>query len=767
MRLFYIVLLICCNQLLFGQNGGKINGIVHNTDNQILPKATVSIIDQVDSTVISYTLSDDHGKFQFARLPSNKKLILFISHISSNVFSKDFELSKDENKDFGIIKLSTTKDLDEVLITAQPPIRMNSDTLEYNADYFKTKPNANVEELLRELPGLQVNIDGTIYYQGKEVSQVKVNGKDFFASDLRIATRNLDASLIKTVQVYRDKGESKRTVENEENLPVTINLKFKKDFLKADFGKVYGSGGSRDRYETGGLFNMFRDTLQVSLIGYGNNINRQSFDYKELNQQAGLGRAENYGFNDFGGQSYQGVSNTIGAGINVNNDWGQKTKLNIMYMYNYKKENNEYISEATSLYNGIEEASNATNNSTNRPQHHRINGLLRHRFDTTSYVQITPSFSISNTSYDSENFSKSGTAANPLTQRLSEDNKINRSLRYNHRFYLEKQFSKQHLLSFSNNITLDNQKINNKSNLDLIMYQEDIPQSYLWTNTIHNRKNKNVHLSTAYYNKVIKKLNFDVYFTTNLYQELPLNEYYFDKDNAGTIRGLQYENSFKLNTIDYISGIKFYYKPTDKLIINFGTAFQSKHNDFNFLSIDEDRQLKNSYWLPNINIRYKNLEARWSMDVENPNTYAIQTQLNDLDNNYITLPSLNFNPVKKQNAVLSYNKYNNKYQLGGNINMNYEDRSIGYSRIRNPDNGQITFQQKETGSTYRFHSYGYFRYNFKSGKDWQYYVSTNPSIYTYQQYQSINSIDNKLQSIGGNISQEFSIRWKHKIGIAP
>lgn len=299
------------------------------------------------------------------------------------------------------------------------------------------------------------------------------------------------------------------------------------------------------------------------------------------------------------------------------------------------------------------------------------------------------------------------------------------------------------------------------------MYQEDIPQSYLWTNTIHNRKNKNVHLSTAYYNKVIKKLNFDVYFTTNLYQELPLNEYYFDKDNAGTIRGLQYENSFKLNTIDYISGIKFYYKPTDKLIINFGTAFQSKHNDFNFLSIDEDRQLKNSYWLPNINIRYKNLEARWSMDVENPNTYAIQTQLNDLDNNYITLPSLNFNPVKKQNAVLSYNKYNNKYQLGGNINMNYEDRSIGYLRIRNPDNGQITFQQKETGSTYRFHSYGYFRYNFKSGKDWQYYVSTNPSIYTYQQYQSINSIDNKLQSIGGNISQEFSIRWKRKIGIAP
>ena len=71
-------------------------------------------------------------------------------------------------------------------------------------------------------------MDGTIYYEGKEVSQVKVNGKDFFSSDLRIATRNLDASLIKTVQVYRDKGESKKIVEDEEKLPITINLKFKK-----------------------------------------------------------------------------------------------------------------------------------------------------------------------------------------------------------------------------------------------------------------------------------------------------------------------------------------------------------------------------------------------------------------------------------------------------------------------------------------------------------------------------------------------------------
>lgn len=190
---------------LVAQNKGKITGHVLDAENKPLSKATISIINTKDSTVLSYSLSDDKGKFEFIKLPIQTKLNLFITHINAETFQKDFEIDNGLEIDFGNILLGG-KSIDEVVIIAAPPVRMNNDTLEYNADYFKTRPNANVEELLKELPGLQVNMDGTIYYQGKEVSQVKVNGKDFFASDLRIATRNLDASLVKTVQVYRDRG---------------------------------------------------------------------------------------------------------------------------------------------------------------------------------------------------------------------------------------------------------------------------------------------------------------------------------------------------------------------------------------------------------------------------------------------------------------------------------------------------------------------------------------------------------------------------------
>lgn len=323
MKLYLIVLLCLFFNYAFSQNSGSLSGTVVDQDNKPLEKATVSILMQQDSAVLSYSLSNGKGEFNFVKLPANKKLILYISHINSNNHHQDIVLAVEEKKQLDTIKLGG-KLLDEVVISVAPPVRMNKDTLEYNTDFFKTRPNANAEELLKQLPGLQINMDGTIYYQGKEVSQVKVNGKDFFASDLRIATRNLDASLIKTVQVYRDKGESKKIVEDEEKSPITINLKFKKDFLRASFGKLYGSAGTRDRYEAGGLFNTFRDTLQVSFIGFGNNINRESFDYNELNQHGGLGRSENYGFNDFGGRNYNGKANDIAAGFNLNNDWEKK-----------------------------------------------------------------------------------------------------------------------------------------------------------------------------------------------------------------------------------------------------------------------------------------------------------------------------------------------------------------------------------------------------------------------------------------------------------
>ncbi|HMR18736.1 MAG TPA: hypothetical protein PKA53_05515 [Sphingobacterium sp.] len=770
MRLLLLFFLIGTNFTLIAQNKGKLQGIVHSADSTALEKATVSIVDPQDSSILSYTLTNTNGKFEFVRIPQQKGLMLYISHVNAHPFQKEFMLDKETELDFGTIRLEG-KSLDEVVVTAAP-IRMNQDTLEYNAAYFKVRPNANVEELLKELPGLQVNMDGTIYYEGKEVSSVKVDGKDFFATDTRIATRNLDASLIKTIQVYRDRGESKKNVDDEENLPISINLKFKNEFLRTDFGKAYASGGSRERYESGALFNTFRDTMQVSLIAFGNNINRESFDYNELNQHAGLGRAENHGFNDFGGQNYWGIGNDIAGGVNFNNDWGRNpklksTKLNIMYMYRYKKQESNNDGNSIFRLEDQQQYSNYMNNALDKSNNHNIRTLLRHRFDSTAYMEFRPEITFNYANDRSAYSSETKNDIHALTQNNTTNTNKNSNTNYSHRFYLEKQFSKAHVMSFTNTFNFNDEESDAISDHQMEMYQTAQPSTAIWDNIIRNTRNNNMHWSAAYYNKMVEKLTFDLYLTLNNGLQSPLESFYYDRDNNGIIRGTQYENNYKFYHQDYISGIRFSWKPIKKLIVNFGTAYQIKHTEFDFIAINRQKEQTNQYWLPNINIRYKDLNLGWSQDVQNPAVYNIQTQVNDLNPMYKRLQSLDFGNILTQRTFIGYNRYKPKYQVGGRISMDYRNNSTGYKSWRNMDTGHNISQSYQSGDTRSFNGYAFFRYNFKSGKDWQYYISTRPSFYTHQHYQTINDIENRTTGIGWNFNQELSIRWKDLIGIAP
>jgi hypothetical protein len=142
-------------------------------------------------------------------------------------------------------------------------------------------PNALVEDLLKKLPGVQVDSDGNISVNGKAVNRILVDGKTFFGSDPKMATRNLPANIIDKVQVVDDKEELLRNGDdNLNNVGKVVNITLKKGVKKGWFGKVYvGAGGSDNRYETGGIANIFRDTLQMSFLGYANNLNKPGFGY--------------------------------------------------------------------------------------------------------------------------------------------------------------------------------------------------------------------------------------------------------------------------------------------------------------------------------------------------------------------------------------------------------------------------------------------------------------------------------------------------------
>src|SRR6187402_2649659 len=306
-----IFLLFCfsiLSSLLFAQNNKAVlsGKLVDTSGKTPLAFATISIFKAKDTSIITYRLSDPAGNFKVTGLPLSIELRAVITSSGFSVYRKEFHFTSSQlNIDIGEIKMEPDmKTLDEILVFSErPPVSVKNDTIEFNASAFKTLPSALVEDLLKKLPGVDVDLDGNITVNNRRVNRILVDGKEFFGGDSKVATRNLPANLVDKVQVTDDKEELARNPEtNKSELGQVINLKLKRSIKKGWFGKAYaGAGGYADRahYESGAIINSFRDTFQVSVLGYGNNINRAGFGFEDFDKIGGF-RRSGYNASSFG-----------------------------------------------------------------------------------------------------------------------------------------------------------------------------------------------------------------------------------------------------------------------------------------------------------------------------------------------------------------------------------------------------------------------------------------------------------------------------------
>src|SRR2546423_616039 len=191
------------------QKPGSVKGrLVDTSAKQPLSEATVSVINAKDSSLVSYTLTNKQGIFEIEQLDAGDYK-LFVSFKGYQPFKKNFSISVDKKPvDLGEIKLEKEyKVLGEVVVTDDAPIKIKQDTVEFKADAFKTKPNATVEDLLKKVPGMQVDKDGTVKAQGEQIQKVYVDGKEFFGNDPKLATKNLTADMVESVQVFDDMSD--------------------------------------------------------------------------------------------------------------------------------------------------------------------------------------------------------------------------------------------------------------------------------------------------------------------------------------------------------------------------------------------------------------------------------------------------------------------------------------------------------------------------------------------------------------------------------
>lgn len=302
-----------------------IRGDVADAGAEILPGALVRLISAKDSTDFKTVMTDSDGGYEFEKVRPG----LYTLHFSMTGMDpavKDVDV-KDDNDTIGVRRVVMSENsvlLDEAIITAiKAAVIAKEDTLEFNAGSFHTAPNASVEDLLKKLPGVEVGSDGSITSGGKTISKILVDGKEFFADDPKMATKNLPSNMVDKVQVVDRKSETARLtgVDDGEDETV-INLTVRKDMNNGLFGTVgagYGTGG---RFRGDANINWFKDGNQVSVVAGGNNVNESGFT------DMGRGR-----FRDFGGNNGINTTGQFGINFNVGNEDKFRVGGNVMYAY--------------------------------------------------------------------------------------------------------------------------------------------------------------------------------------------------------------------------------------------------------------------------------------------------------------------------------------------------------------------------------------------------------------------------------------------------
>jgi uncharacterized membrane protein YgcG len=395
--------------------------IVDSITNTPMESATIVLYNLIDSSVFATTASNKNGVFEIKNVPVGG-FRLYITSVQFSSTTRDFVLEPNIIlKDVGNINILQGKKLEDVTVVGINPVRLAQDTVEYKADAFKTRPNAMVEDLLKRLPGVQVDKDGKITAQGQTVTKVLVDGKEFFGNDPKTATKNLPANIVDKVQVIDKKSDqSQFTGFDDGTTEKVINVTIKKDKKKGYFGRVMAGGGNNGRYESSLSLNRFNNGRQLSIIGQANNINQEGFTFQDImdfNGNGGFGGGMMGGGNDgggsgggggaaismtrgsggmFGGISFggqpSGLKTTRAGGINFADQLSKKLTLSSSYFYNNGYTLNESSSnrQTNALDTTFSNINSQNTISRNWNTNHRLNLNLDWNIDSFNSVLIRP-----------------------------------------------------------------------------------------------------------------------------------------------------------------------------------------------------------------------------------------------------------------------------------------------------------------------------------------------------------------------------------------
>lgn len=652
------------------QTPATVRGTVFDTvSKKGLAYATVSVVNAKDSTLVTFTRADSIGKFRIANLGKGKYL-LSASYVGYLPVWKNLDITKEgQEMNLGNIEMQDVQSAGNVTVTARrAPVTINNDTVEFNTENFKTQPNAAAEDLLKKLPGVTVDNDGTVRVNGQRINRVLVNGKEFFTGDPKMATRNLDADAIDKVQVFDKKSDrSEFTGVDDGQSEKAINLKLKKDRNKSLFGKVMAGAGSKERYDAQTNVNKFNGDQQLSLIGMGNNTNRQGFSITDVlnftgelarGMRSGGGITIRSGGDDSGlpvtgfGQNQQGVATTVAGGINFNDVWDKKTDFNMSGMGSNIDLRTDRSTIRQNLLPGNNFTYQSNSSSARNGKQQKVNMTIDSKIDSFHSIKFTPQFTTQQTDNRStSNYVTQDDKGAKLNDGSTDSKTHSDAFNFGGNALLRKRFQKKGR-TLSGTISLAYN--DSKQDGDLYTRNTFYANGVGLKDSITNQKNRReavtrgVGANLVYTEPIGKRslLEISAFFNTNVGESKRITyDYGITSGKYDQLNALQ-SNDFK-SEYSYAGGSVSFRSNQKKASITLGSSLQGATlNSTNNTSGNVIRQRFTDF-LPNASIQYRFHSSRtmtlnYNTSTTQPGTTQLQpvTDVSDPLNTYTGNPNL-------------------------------------------------------------------------------------------------------------------------------
>ncbi|MGM0636601.1 MAG: outer membrane beta-barrel protein [Bacteroidota bacterium] len=668
-KIFYLIILLVSVNALAQEYQVK-GKLIDEVTDQPLESATIFSETISDSTLVDYTISNSKGEFSLEGKSSEEKLRVIVSY--TGLENQSFKVTLAEKTiDLGEIIMKTSENsLEEVVVkSVRSPIVLKKDTLEFNAKSFQTRENANLEDVLKQLPGVEVSNSGEIKVNGQDVSRILVNGKEFFGDDPKIATKNLPKEIIDKIQVVDTKTrEEEFTGKAGDSENKTINIELEEDKDKGYFSRLTAGGGTDGRYEGSGIGNYFEGEERISVLAGANNINSPGFSYDEVFDM--MGSSARGGLNMRGGGN--GITTSQSAGTNYVNDWeDEKYDLAADYFYGGTQTRNEVSSIRENILPEGSYFSNSEQSSRVDNHNHRSSVRFDIMIDSMTRISFRPNISADFGTSESSSLSTSTTEDGDLINTAETNSREdNQSTNFSNNFTFSRKFGEKGSyvsLRFRNshrNRENDNYFFSERTTAeqpdseiqDQLIATDNSTDEYNTSFTYRQALAEKLFLDASYSFEVDKTTNsrsvLDFDEASNSYSDLNQN-----LSNAFNYTGQIHRPSLGLRL------------ETEK--IRSGLSLGLLNSQLSTSSVTTDSEFDNSFnnLLANAFVNYqfsrsKSIRFSYRNDAQIPSAIQLQPVEIVTDPLNITVGNQNLNPAFSQSVRLRYNSFDYKNRTG-------------------------------------------------------------------------------------------------------